>query len=149
MKPHVAAAAYAALFPELYLRFHRRHRRGPRPTAQSMAVLNHLALAGPLTITELARHLERAQSVVTEIVDQLARKDWLERMPDARDRRRHLVWLTEAGIALLDEERQVLSLERLTHAMSKLSVRDREALLSATRKLAEAAGSTDSPRRKR
>jgi len=114
-----------------------------------MAVLNHLALAGPLTITELAKHLERAQSVVTESVDPLVGEDWLERMPDARDRLRHLVWLTDAGIALLDEERQVLSLERLTQAMSRLSPRDREALIHVTQKLAEAVGPTTSTRRKR
>ena len=112
-----------------------------------MAVLNHLALAGPLTITELAKHLERAQSVVTESVDPLVGEDWLERMPDARDR--HLVWLTDAGIALLEEERQVLSLERLTSAMSRLSPRDREALIHVTQKLAEAVGPTTSTRRKR
>jgi DNA-binding MarR family transcriptional regulator len=50
----------------------RREKRGHRPGAQGHAVMQHLALSGPLTVGEAARHFERAQSVVSELVDRLA-----------------------------------------------------------------------------
>ena len=54
-------------------------------------------MAGPLTIGEAALHLERAQSVVSEIVSHLVQQGLLERESDPADRRRTLVWLTPAG----------------------------------------------------
>jgi hypothetical protein len=91
------AERFAGLFRAIYLTFHRRD--GPRNelSGASRAVLQHLAMSGPLTVGEAAVHLDRAQSVVSEIVDGLARKDLLERERDPGDRRRTLVWLTPAG----------------------------------------------------
>lgn len=60
-------------------------------------MLTHLAVSGPLTVGEAAGHLNRAQSVVSEIVDGLERKALLERERDPADRRHTLVWLTPAG----------------------------------------------------
>ena len=76
------AERYAALFRALYLTYHRRD--GPRSDlpGASRAVLVHLAVTGPLTVGEAAPHLGRAQSVVSEIVDGLARKGLLERERD-------------------------------------------------------------------
>src|SRR5262249_51676465 len=71
------AGEFAELFRAVYLTFHRRD--GPRsqlPNA-SLAVLEHLALAGPLTIGEAAAHLSRAPSVVSEIVSHLGRVPWM------------------------------------------------------------------------
>jgi DNA-binding MarR family transcriptional regulator len=102
------AREFAELFRAVYLTFHRRD--GPRsqlPNA-SLAVLEHLALAGPLTIGEAAAHLRRAQSVVSEIVSHLERQGMLERESDPDDRRRTLIWLTPAGQATLRREREVL-----------------------------------------
>ena len=59
-------------------------------------MLEHLALAGPLTIGEAAAHLRRAQSVVSEVAH-LERQGLLEREADPADRRRTLIWLTAAG----------------------------------------------------
>src|SRR6185369_10025501 len=81
------AAAFAQLFPAVYLRFHRRDAKGRALPAASRAVLQHLSGAGPLTIGEMARHLDRAQSVVSEVVDHLERDGLLERIRDHRDRR--------------------------------------------------------------
>ena len=72
-----AAREFAELFPRVYLAFHRRDEKRELPNA-SRAVLQHLALTGPLTIGEMAQHLERAQSVVSEIVDHLERDGLLE-----------------------------------------------------------------------
>lgn len=86
---------FAALFRAIYLTFHRRD--GPRSnlTGASRAVLQHLAMTGPVTIGEAAEHLGRAQSVVSETVSQLEGHGLLEREVDVRDRRRTLVWLTD------------------------------------------------------
>src|SRR4051794_16574804 len=102
------AAAYAELFPAVYLRFHRRDDRRSDLSAASRAVLQHLAQSGPLTVSEMARHLDRAQSVVSELVDGLERRGWLERVRDGRDRRRTLVWLSDAGSELVARDRDVL-----------------------------------------
>ena len=107
------AGEFAELFRAVYLTFHRRD--GPRsqlPNA-SLAVLEHLALAGPLTIGEAAAHLRRAQSVVSEIVSHLERQGMLERESDPADRRRTLIWLTPAGHAALHRQREVLSADLL------------------------------------
>ena len=62
---------FVALFHEAYLAFHRRSGRRGQLTNASRSVLLHLAQAGPLSIGEAARHLDRAQSVVSDIVAQL------------------------------------------------------------------------------
>ena len=102
-----AMREFAELFKATYLRFQRRRKkRDPGFTGQQWAVLQHLALTGPLTVGECARHLERAQSVVSEIIDGMEKRGLLERMRDARDRRRVLVWLSETGQATLQKEQR-------------------------------------------
>jgi hypothetical protein len=62
------AGEFAEFFRAVYLTFHRRDEpRSQLPNA-SLAVLEHLAHAGPFTVGEAAAHLSRAQSVVSEIV---------------------------------------------------------------------------------
>jgi DNA-binding MarR family transcriptional regulator len=142
-----AVAAVAELYPALYLRLHRRRPKGGlRPDGQMLAVLSHLAMAGPLTVTEAARHMDRAQSVMSELVDRLARRGLAARLADARDRRRILVWLTPAGEEALREEREVLSRPLVAAALARMAPADRRALLrglSALGKAAEALGPRD------
>jgi DNA-binding MarR family transcriptional regulator len=121
---------FADLFPEIYLRLHaRKARSATRVTPQMWAILQHFAMAGPLTVTEAAAHFGRAQSVVSETVDALCEKNLLERMRDARDRRRTLVWLTDAAHVFLVKERRVLDPDRLGRAMRRLSASQRRGLL--------------------
>ena len=88
------ARAFEDAFQQAYLRFHRRDGKRAQMSGASRAVLLHLAHTGPLTVGEAAQHLDRAQSVVSDIVTQLEGKGLLEREPDPDDRRRTLVWLT-------------------------------------------------------
>src|SRR5262249_2958350 len=109
-RPCMASSAddadeFAELFPAIYLRFHRRDDKQPDLTAASRAVLTHLSLSGPVTVGEAAAHLGRAQSVVSEIFDQLEEKQLVERMTDPDDRRRVQVWLTDRGVTLLARDR--------------------------------------------
>ena len=129
------AREFGELFPAVYLRFHRRDGKRRELPGASRAVLHHLTLSGPLTIGEMAHHLSRAQSVVSEIVDHLERDELLERMRDPKDRRRVLVWLTEAGLELLERDRDVLSRELVVKAMTTMTPGEREALLAGMRAL--------------
>jgi len=139
------AAAFAELFPAVYLRFHRRDAKRDGLPAASRAILQHLTVAGPLAVSEMARHLARAQSVVSEVVDHLERDGLLERVRDARDRRRALVWLTDAGLAYLERERDVLSRDLLARAMARMTPAARAALLRGTRALIRAEAGLPAP----
>jgi DNA-binding MarR family transcriptional regulator len=138
--PAAAARAYGALFPAVYLRFHRRDGKRRELSGASRAILLHLAQTGPLTVGECARHLGRAQSVVSEIVDQLEANHLLARVRDEGDRRRILVWLSDEGRARIAEEQEVLSLPALERAMAEMKPRDRARLIEGTAALIEAAG---------
>ena len=137
----LAALEFAALFPAAYLRFHVRRAKRSELSLQSRAILTHLALSGPLTVTEAARHMDRAQSVMSEMLLALERNQWLTRFPDARDRRRTLVWLTEAGRARLAKEQRVLDTDRLELALAAMTPGERKQLLCGMRALVRSADS--------
>ena len=129
------ATQFAGLFRAVYATYHRRD--GPRGglTGASRAVLEHLAMAGPLTIGEMAAHLDRAQSVVSDIVDQLSAKNLLLRERDPADRRRTLVWLTDDGLRTVAREREVLDVEHLARVFARLDPDETAAALTALRRL--------------
>jgi DNA-binding MarR family transcriptional regulator len=129
------AEQFAELFRAVYLTFHRRD--GPRGqlAGASRGVLEHLALAGPLTIGEAAAHMRRAQSVISEIVTHLEQQGLLERESDPADRRRTLIWLTPAGHEALRRDREVLSVDLLTSAFARLAPGDADALFTGLRAL--------------
>jgi DNA-binding MarR family transcriptional regulator len=125
-----AAERFARQYPAVYLRFHRRDGKGAGLASASRAVLEHLALAGPLTVGELSRHLDRAQSVVSDMVAHLEDAGLLERQSDPADRRRRLVWLTPSGHNLLARDRDVLSIELLERAFAVMADDERVALIT-------------------
>jgi DNA-binding MarR family transcriptional regulator len=130
-----AADRFAELFRAVYLTFHRRDRPRSELPGASRAVLEHLALAGPLTIGEAAAHMRRAQSVISEIVTHLERDGLLEREHDPGDRRRTLVWLTPRGHEALRRDHEVLESELLARAMARLPPGQADALNAAMRAL--------------
>jgi DNA-binding MarR family transcriptional regulator len=130
------ATDYGALFREVYLRFHRRDRKRSELSGASRAFLMHLAQAGPLTVGECARHLRRAQSVASGVIDTLVRHGLLARV---REGRKTLVWLTDEGRERLLRDQEVLSRELLEKAAARLKPQDLRALFRGTRALLEAA----------
>lgn len=149
-----AAQIYLRLFPNVFLRFHRRDAKHSELSGASRGVLLHLAQSGPLTVGQCAQHLQRAQSVVSEIVNQLERNGLLARVRDEADRRRTLVWLTDQGRGRLVADQEVLSGATLERALAKMSPQQRVMLLEGTRALIQAAESDfctvqQSTRRKR
>jgi DNA-binding MarR family transcriptional regulator len=134
------AEEIALAYARLYLFFYRRRNpRAYRPRPEALAVMEHLASTGPLTVSEAARHLDRSPSAVSEHIDRLVKRGLLLRIPDERDRRRHLVWLSSKGRALLEEERQVLSLDLLTRALELMTDTQRENLRAGLDGLVKAA----------
>lgn len=133
------AEHFAELFRAVYLTFHRRDAPRSQLAGASRAVLEHLALAGPLTVGEAAVHLARAQSVISEIVAHLERQGLLEREADPADRRRTLVWLTQPGHDALRRDREVLSVDQLTRAMARLPAGQADELSAGLRALVDLA----------
>jgi DNA-binding MarR family transcriptional regulator len=134
------AERFAELFRAVYLTFHRRD--GPRSqlAGASRAVMEHLALAGPLTVGEAAAHLNRAQSVISEIVSHLELQGLLEREDDPADRRRTLIWLTPQGHEALRRDREVLGVDLLARAMARLPPGQADELIEGLHALVGAAG---------
>lgn len=144
------ADAFCALFPAVYVRFCRRGRDdAARLTPQMDAVLHHLAMSGPLTVGEMARHFGRAQSVVSEIVAGMVGRGLLETMKDARDRRRTLVWLTDQAHELMARRSQVLDPKLVAAAMKRLKAEERDRLVEGMRALVRAAEEPNHGERKR
>lgn len=134
------AQEIAMLYPMIYQRLHaRRRKEEQRLSPETVAMLAHLELSGPLTVTEAARHFQRAQSAMSELIDRLQAHGHVERIRDARDRRRTLVWMTEAGIDSLRRSRQVLDGDLLERCMERMSTRDGRCLVVGLRALVEAA----------
>jgi DNA-binding MarR family transcriptional regulator len=134
------AERFAERFRAVYLTFHRRDAPRSQLQGASRAVLEHLAMAGPLTIGEAAAHLSRAQSVISEIVSHLEQQGLLERESDPADRRRTLVWLTPAGQVALRRDREVLALDLLARALARVPAGQAEALIAGLQALVQAAG---------
>jgi DNA-binding MarR family transcriptional regulator len=97
-----------------------------------------------MTVGEAAGHLDRAQSVVSDIVTQLEGKGLLERQTDTSDRRRTLVWLTAQGMRRLEDDRDVLGRELVERAMRLMAPADRARLLAGLRALLAADDGTAS-----
>lgn len=123
------ARLFSRRYGEVFALFHRTLPKRTPLTPESLGVLEHLRLSGPLTVTEAARHMGRAQSVMSEIIVRLEGKKLLCRLRDQRDHRRVLVWLTPIGEKTLEQEAEILSEERLALAFTHMRSEDQLLLL--------------------
>jgi len=142
MDAEKAAEDFIDLFHKVFLRFHSRDGSAKRGlTMESYGVLEHLAATGPLTVLEAARHLGRSQAATSEIVSRLETRGLLVRYPDERDRRRHLVWMSQAGLREWRRANRVLSSPMLAESFSRLSSEERANLLTSIKRLLKSSGS--------
>lgn len=72
------------------------------PQLRLLLVLFHM---GPVTIGQIAEHMNIGQSAASLLVDRLVQARLAERSEDPADRRRAIVRLNEAGEALLGRQR--------------------------------------------
>jgi len=141
------ARRFAQAYGDIYLLAVRRVRdKRERLSSETTAFLLHLAEAGPMTLTELSRHLDRAPSTLSEMVDHLQAKRLLRRETDPADARRSLIWLTAEGRARLAEALEVLDGARLARAADRLAPDQREDLARLLGVLAQALKTEGAPR---
>ena len=66
-------------------------------TADDFAIYSLLAKRGPLTPTELARHMAAPPTTVSSHLTRFTRRGHVRRVPNPNDRRSHLILLTARG----------------------------------------------------
>ena len=133
----------AVRFGELYSAIYRRfHRADPpdawRPSTEALALLDHLSATGPLTVAEASKHFGRSQAATSELIARLEKRGLLERMPDERDRRRTLVWMSPTGLDAWRKSYEVLANERVAAALASVPESDRATLFRALEALLDA-----------
>lgn len=83
----------------------RRHRPDHDLTLGQLQLLGEISRSGQSTPAELGTLLQvRAQSL-TDGINELVSRELIHRRPDSKDRRRQLIEITPAGLALLDADR--------------------------------------------
>jgi DNA-binding MarR family transcriptional regulator len=87
-----------------------------------------------LAATELARETRLSAGAMTNRIDRLKEKGYVQRRPDPDDRRGVLVSLTAAGRQVIDDAIQA-RFDVANHQVGSLSSRDREMLAKLLRKL--------------
>ena len=110
----------------------------PVPVSEAHA-LGVLDEAGPLSQNELAKHLQLTKSTVSRLIDQLARRGWVERRPADHDGRQRLVELTAAGRKAAGQLASRRA-DRMQRLLDRIPESDRAAVLAALDALVEAAG---------
>jgi DNA-binding MarR family transcriptional regulator len=118
------------------MRLHRRLRR-ERPDSglslTNLSVLGRLDREGPATASALAEAERIQPQSITRVVADLEHRGLVERMPDTTDRRRIPLRISDAGRALMVEDRRQRD-EWLAIAMSNtLTAAERDILLVAAR----------------
>lgn len=100
-------------------------------THASHPVLHLLAL-GPRSQRELARLTEVTEQTMSRALDRLERAGYVERAPHERDRRQHVVSLTDAGRGALDAAGDPAEAERIaTRGLDGAQAATLRALLAA------------------
>lgn len=87
------------LFSSLYIK---KTRKGELTSVQQVDALFRIALSGGITPLELSREMGASKTIVSRLVEQLAKKNMIVRKYDREDRRSYSLWITEEGSAELD-----------------------------------------------
>ena len=130
-------------YPQIYLACHLRHVRAAstpyRLSASDSALLAHLSTTDPVTPTDLAKHLGIGTSTLSAAIRRLSGLGYMNRTPNARDRRIVGLTLTAlgakamAGTSVLDPARVTRILARLTAAERRQAVNGLSFLARAAR----------------
>lgn len=145
MDERAAAEEIGRLYPAVYRRFKASHRPvgDSGLTARMLAVLRHLAAAGPLTLGELAAHLRLSKAATTELADRIEERGLVARIRDERDRRRVFIWVTDEGQAKVAAAGRVLEGDALLDAVGRMTQEERRHLVEGLRALVRAADRTE------
>jgi DNA-binding MarR family transcriptional regulator len=91
----------------------------------------------PLTMSELSTELNVPLSTATRIVDELVKRDMVERVPDSRDRRVVRVKMSENGRKLY-ETGTAYTKQRIAKLLKDFSAEEQTQLMSLMNKLLDA-----------
>jgi DNA-binding MarR family transcriptional regulator len=91
----------------------------------------------PLTMSELSTELNVPLSTATRIVDELVKRDMMERVHDSRDRRVVRVKMSENGRKLY-ETGTAYTKQRITRLLKDFSAQEQTQLMSLMNKLLDA-----------
>jgi len=113
-------------------------------TGPQVTVMACLANGGPMTLTELSRQLGMGHSTASGIVDRLQARGFVHRTPDASDRRRTQITVTEIVTTYVRELEQGPS-GRLTAALEGASAEQRRTIKEGLDLLRDLLQSTSAP----
>lgn len=104
-------------------------------TTTQFSVMHRLAEDGPMSQNLLGRSVAMDAATTKGVVDRLTARGLLATRRDPEDRRRHLVSLTAAGVALIDEA--VEAAKQVTaETLAPLTAREQATLLRLLLKIA-------------
>ena len=130
------------LYPQVYVACHTDHVRavstGWRISSQDASILVHLDREFGLSPRALARHLGVAPSTLSAAISRLSKLGYINSKPDAKDRRKREIRLTERGAEAISST-SVLDAERVRALLSKLKPGERKEALRGLALLAQAA----------
>jgi DNA-binding MarR family transcriptional regulator len=106
-----------------------------RPSVQTTAILRVISQVGPSTVGELAKHLDRGQSTISETIERLMGRGLVDRMPDATDGRRSLIWLSPEGRDVLLKASTPLDIHLIDGLSERLTNADRDDLIRILKKM--------------
>lgn len=106
----------------------------PEVTTTQFAVLARLAQLGPQSQNALGRETAMDGATIKGVVDRLVRQGLVTTSPDAEDRRRLTVGLSDAGLALF-ASRVATALEVSTRTLDPLSPEEQGQLLALLARL--------------
>lgn len=125
----------------------RRHRPDTGLTLSQMEVLGEASRTGVITPAALAARMHVRVQSLTDSINELERRALMSRRPDPDDRRRQLLQLTAAGVALLDGDRAQRDAwldAAITDHLSNLEAGLLMLVAPVLRKLADAEGAQSS-----
>ncbi len=146
MEPHAFAHEFGQLYRELYRLAVRQVDDGREPLSpETTALLLHLAQTGPMSLSDMARHFDRALSTLSVKVAALEAQGLLARQRDDEDARRALIWLSANGRQALSDALEVLDRPRLAAAAERLNAGQRAHLVMGLQALVNAFSPGASP----
>jgi DNA-binding MarR family transcriptional regulator len=130
------------LYPRIFFACHSRHVRDPKTrrllSAHQASILDHLDPDEPTALMDLARHMGVTPSTMSISMDRLARRGYVVRTRDPRDRRRSALRTTPAG-ERIKQAQSVLEPARVAGMLKMLSPRERSRGLDGLAVLGRAA----------
>ncbi len=99
-------------------------------TPSQLILMELIAKSGGAAPSALAKEISLSHATVTALIDKLEKRSLLKRTPDATDKRRVTVLLTEEGAAILENAPSILQ-QRFERGFEKLEDWEQSFLIAA------------------